>query len=89
MRSRTLGWLFYSCGFADKEMTSSDHIDYFLLCLMDDDRTSRKSSDDMAECYRVIFDSTSHSIIHLFYCIRLSTLLFYMLSHFEQFSQSF
>jgi hypothetical protein len=30
-------------GFVDREMRCTDHIDYFSLCLMDDDRIIRKS----------------------------------------------
>jgi hypothetical protein len=41
-------------GFADREMGCTDHIAYFLLCLMDDDRTFRKSIAEMLEGYRVI-----------------------------------
>ena len=56
-------------GFADKEMGSTDHIDYFSLCLMDDDKTFRKSEAKKSEGYRVIMPthvsvSTFLSILH-------------------------
>jgi hypothetical protein len=50
-------------GFADREMGCTDHIDYFLICLMDDDRIVRKSlktsldvvtGTELSEGYRVI-----------------------------------
>jgi hypothetical protein len=41
-------------GFAIREMGCKDHIYYFSLCLMDDDRTFRKSGAEMSEGYRVI-----------------------------------
>jgi hypothetical protein len=41
-------------GFADREMECTDHIDYFSLYLMDDDRTFMKSGAKMSEGYRVI-----------------------------------
>jgi hypothetical protein len=40
--------------FADREMGCTDHIAYFSLCLMDDDRTFKKSGVEMSEGYRVI-----------------------------------
>jgi hypothetical protein len=53
-------------GFADREMGCTDHIDYFSICLMDDDHIVRKSlktfldvvtSTELSEGYRVILPS--------------------------------
>jgi hypothetical protein len=53
-------------GFADREMGCTDHIDCFLICLIDDDRIVRKSSKtyldvvtstELLEGYRVILSS--------------------------------
>jgi hypothetical protein len=53
-------------GFADREMGCTDHIDYFSICLMDDDRIVRKSlktslyvvtGTELSEGYRVILPS--------------------------------
>jgi hypothetical protein len=53
-------------GFADREMGCTDHIDYFSLCLIDDDRIVRKSmktyldivlGTELSEGYRVILSS--------------------------------
>jgi hypothetical protein len=62
-------------GFADREMGCTDHIAYFSLCLMDDDRTFRTSIAKMLEGYRVILPdpllvSTYLSVLHYhsFFC---------------------
>jgi hypothetical protein len=53
-------------GFVDKEMGCTDHIDYFSICLMDDDCIVRKSlkisldvviGTELSEGYRVILPS--------------------------------
>jgi hypothetical protein len=53
-------------GFADREMGCTGHIDYFLICLMDDDQIVRKSlktyldvviATELSEGYRVILTS--------------------------------
>jgi hypothetical protein len=53
-------------GIADGEMGCSDHIDYFSLCLMDDDRIFRKSmktyldvviGTELSEGFRVVLSS--------------------------------
>jgi hypothetical protein len=41
-------------GFADREMGCTHHIDYFSICLMDDDQIVRKSGAELSEGYRVI-----------------------------------
>jgi hypothetical protein len=60
-------------------MVCTDHIDYFSLCLMDDDRTFRKSGAKMSEGYIIILSarlsvSAYLSVIHY--------QLFYTISHF-------
>jgi hypothetical protein len=69
-------------GFADREMGCTDHIDYFLICLMDDDRIVRKSlktsldvvtGTELSEGYRVILPS------------RLSASTFLSLLHYQSF----
>jgi hypothetical protein len=65
--------------FADREMGNTDHIDYFLLCLMDDDRTFRKSITEKSKSYRVIL------LAHLSVSTYLSVLhyqSFFVISHF-------
>jgi len=52
-------------GFADGEMGNSDQIDFFSLCLMDDDKTFRKSDSVMTAGFRVILPS----------CISVSTFI--------------
>jgi hypothetical protein len=53
-------------GFADREMGCTNHVDYFSICLMDDDRIVRKSlktsldvvtGTELSEGYRVILSS--------------------------------
>jgi hypothetical protein len=53
-------------GFADREMGCTDHIDYFTLCLIDDDQIVKKSVNtyleiiigtELLEGYRVILPS--------------------------------
>jgi hypothetical protein len=82
--------------FADREMGCTGHIDYFSLCLMNDDRTFRKSSAEMSEGYRVILTarllvSTYLSVLHYQSFLGISYFtpsvilhckLFYTLSHF-------
>jgi hypothetical protein len=65
-------------GFADREMGCTDHIDYFLICLMDDHQIVRKSfktyldvviGTKLSEGYRVILPShlsvsTYLSVLH-------------------------
>jgi hypothetical protein len=65
-------------GFADREMGCTDHIDYFLLCLMDDNQIVRKSlktyldcviGSELSEGYKVILPSrlsvsTYLSVLH-------------------------
>jgi len=53
-------------GFADGEMGNSDEIDFFSLCLTDDDKTFRKSDSVRTTGYRVVLPS----------CISVSTFLF-------------
>jgi hypothetical protein len=65
-------------GFVDREMGCTHHIDYFSLCLMDDDQVVRKSTNtyldvvigtDLSEGYKVILSShlsmsTYLSVLH-------------------------
>jgi hypothetical protein len=57
-------------GFADREMGCTKHIDYFSLCLMNDDQTFKKSGAEMSEGYRAILSvrlSVSTYLSVLFY----------------------
>jgi hypothetical protein len=69
-------------GFADREMGCTDHIDYFSICLMDDDHIVKKSlktsldvvtGTELSEGYRVILPS------------RLSVRTFLSLLHYQSF----
>jgi hypothetical protein len=48
------GWQSIKEGFDDKEMASSDHLDYFALCLMDDDKTLRKTETRSCQGFRIV-----------------------------------
>ena len=48
------GWDSIRQGFADNEMASNDHLDFFALCLMDDDKTFRKNNHQSTQGFRIV-----------------------------------
>jgi len=54
MYPHSIGWESIRQGFADNEMASNDHLDFFALCLMDDDKTFRKNNHQSTQGFRIV-----------------------------------